>query len=231
MHGHMTVMRGLLLLAAVHLLGCSSLPREEDVPATASDHILYFVYQGWHTSLLLEAEPVRRYSRHLQADAAQQRYLRIGWGDGDYFTGKRKSTASATKALFFSGYSALQVLPYGQPPFAHIPASTRVPLALDEESMRALIAYIDDALAVDTLGAPIPLFAYIANTGSFYRSRHRYGVFSNCNSWSGRALQAAGLPVRSRLALTAQSVFRQAQAISQLQQHRGQLPLVATDGL
>ncbi len=213
-----------LLLATLLLAGCISAPREADIPNSPTAYTVYFIYQGWHTSLLLEAEPVRRYSRHLQADLAQQRYVRIGWGDGDYFTGKRKSTGSATKALFFSGYSALQVLPYRQPPFAHIPAQTRVPLALGEAGMRQLVAYIDGSIALDQQGMPLPLPAYAANTGSFYHSRHRYGLFSNCNSWSGRALQAAGLPVRSRLALTAQGVFGQAQAISRLQQRLGQLP-------
>lgn len=189
--------------------------------SAADDEIIYVIYQGWHTSLLLPAATVARHSRYLAADASEQRFVRIGWGDGDYFTGKSKSTATATKALFFSGHSALQVLTYSQAPFAHIAADTRVPIALGAKDMQQLIAYIDASLWLDAAALPVQLPAFEENTGVFYRSQHNYGLFRNCNSWTGRALQEAGLPVRSRLALTAQSIFNQARRLSQRQQAEG----------
>ena len=205
------------------LVGCTGMPREADIPLIPSPHRIYFIYQGWHTSLLLEAEPVRRYSRHLQADLGGQQYVRIGWGDGDYFTGKSKTFGSATRALFVSDYSAIQVLTYVQSPLAHIPAETRVPLALDERGFKKLVKYLDASVQLNTHGQPIPLRAYEENTGNFYRARDSYSLLRNCNTWSSIALQRAGLPVRSRFKLTAQSVFEQARAISQVQQARGQL--------
>ncbi len=199
------------------LPGCSTLPDTKKIPTHNTSQQIHFIYREWHTSILLPAAAVRTQSRYLNHEAEGQQFIRVGWGDGDYFTGKSKTVGTATKALFVSQYSALQVLAYGQDPFASIPSETRVPLAITESGLRKLIRYIDKSLALDKARQLVPLQAYGEGVGHFYLAQGRYGLFTNCNTWSGRALQAAGLPVRSRLQLTAQSVFEQAQAISAYQ--------------
>lgn len=210
----------LLLVCGLVLLqfACSSLPDTKKIPTQNASQQIHFIYREWHTSILLPAETVLAHSRFLQAEAQGKQYIRVGWGDGDYFTGKSKSFGTATRALFISRYSALQVLGYGRSPFNEIPVETRVSLAITEQGLRQLIRYIDDSFVLDAAQQPVPLQAYGEGVGHFYQARGRYGLFSNCNTWSGRALQAAGLPVRSQLQLTAQSVFEQAKAISDYQQ-------------
>lgn len=203
------------------LSACSSMPSRQKIPVANAEHTIYFIYRKWHTSIMLDAAVVARYSKHLQADAAGQQFVRVGWGDGEYFTGKNKSFGSAAKALVASRYSALQVLTYTQLPFDQIPEQTRVPLALNDEAMRALIRYLDDSLVLDSNAQPIPLQSYGLGVGRFYQATGSYGLLSNCNTWSGRALQAAKLPVRSGLQLTAQSVFEQAKFISDYQLTQG----------
>ncbi len=201
---------------AMLLSGCSSLPDAKKIPAVDTSQRIYFVYREWHTSILLPADAVRVHSRYMQEEAIGQQLIRVGWGDGDYFTGKSKSIGSATRALFVSHYSALQVLPYSQDPFEDIPKETWVPLAVSDEGLRRLIRYIDNSF--ELAGKQLrPLPAYGEGIGHFYQARGQYGLFSNCNTWSGRALQAAGLPVRSRMQLTAKSVFEQARTISEYQ--------------
>lgn len=219
---------GLLRLACciffAVLTGCSSLPDTEKIPTANVSQQIYFIYREWHTSILLPADAVRAHSKMMVEEATGQQFVRVGWGDGDYFTGKSKTFGSATKALFISRYSALQVLTYTQPPFDEIPAETRVPLAITEQGLRRLIRYLDNSFVRDNKGQLMPLPAYGEGVGHFYRAEGQYGLFSNCNTWSGRALQAAGLPVRSRLQLTAQSVFEQARSISDYQVVQGHLP-------
>lgn len=203
------------------------MPVKQKIPATNTGHTIYFIYREWHTSILIDAKTVALHSRYLQPEAANQLYIRIGWGDGNYFTGKSKTFGSATKALIASSHSALQVISYIQSPFASIPAETRVPIAITDKGVRQLIRYLDESFALDELGQVIPLPAYVTDAGSFYRASGHYSLFSNCNTWSGRALQAAKLPVRSSLQLTAKSVFEQAKYISDYQQSLGLLGTVA----
>ena len=197
------------------------MPAKQKIPVANTEHTIYFIYREWHTSILIDAKTVALHSRYLQQEAVNQRYIRIGWGDGNYFTGKSKTFGSATKALIASSHSALQVIAYAQPPFSSIPPETRVPIVITDKGMRKLIRSLDKSFALDESGLVIPLQAYVTDAGNFYQASGHYSLFSNCNTWSGRALQAAGLPVRSGLQLTAQSIFEQARAISEYQQALG----------
>ncbi len=134
------------------LTGCTSMPAKQKIPTANTEHTIYFIYREWHTSILIDAKTVAQHSRYLQQEAANQRYIRIGWGDGNYFTGKRKTFGSATKALIASSHSALQVIAYAQFPFASIPPQTRVPIAITDKGMRKLIRYLDKSFALDEAG-------------------------------------------------------------------------------
>ena len=195
------------------------MPPTKTIPTANTSHTIYFIYRGWHTSILLDAKLLAAQNPPLAIDLAGQKYARIGWGDGDYFTGKNKSAVTAAKALVASGYSAVQLLAYDYEPFNEIPAETLVPLAITDEGMQKLIAYLGASIAVDQQGKPVRLPAFGDSMGAFFQSKDHYSVFSNCNTWSGNALRAAGLPVANRL--TAQGVFEQARFISQWQVEQG----------
>jgi uncharacterized protein (TIGR02117 family) len=209
------------ILLSFFLAGCASMPPTKNIPAANTKHIIYFIYRGWHTSILIDAKLLSAQNPQLSDDLKNQKYARIGWGDGDYFTGKNKSAVTAAKALVASGYSAMQLLVYDYEPFAEIPAATLVPLAITDEGMQKLISYLGASIAVDHQGKPVRLPTYGDAMGSFFQSKDHYSVFSNCNTWSGNALRAAGLPVANRL--TAQGVFEQARFISQWQIEQGLL--------
>lgn len=213
------LVRGWLLIAALLLGACASMPRTQDIPVANTRYIIYFIYRGWHTSVLIDAKTLATYSPLLAPDLRGQHYGRVGFGDGDYFTGKSKSVGSATRALFASRSSALQLLSYDYEPFSEIPADTLVPLAISDSGMRQLIDHINKSIALDDHGNPLRMPAMGGAMGDFYLANTHYSAFSNCNTWSGQALRAAGLPVADRL--TASGVFEQARAISRVQAQAG----------
>lgn len=215
-----------VLLALV--TSCSSLPDPALIPLTDTPNTIYFIYRDWHTSVMVDGQRFRELSAmarsgSLNTEVENASYVRVGWGDGEYFTGRSTTFGTATKALFMSDYSAMQFMGYESDPFQSIPAETRVPLNISDEALAELIRYIDASIAQDDNGATLPLPAYVENSGIFLQSSKRYGLLNNCNSWTGEALQKAGLPIRSAFRLTAQSVFEQARAISVYQEeHRQQ---------
>ena len=209
----------IFLLLSFFLAGCVSMPATKDIPIANAKNKIYFIYRGWHTSILLDAKLLAAQQPQLALDLKGQKYARVGWGDGDYFTGKNKSTATAAKALIASGYSAVQLLAYDYEPFEEIPADTIVPLAITDQGLQELVRYLGDSIARDEQGQLIRLPAFGDAMGSFFQSKDHYSLFSNCNIWSGHALHAAGLPVANRL--TAQGVFAQAQFISHQQSELG----------
>ncbi|MBK6740865.1 MAG: DUF2459 domain-containing protein [Haliea sp.] len=212
-----------LLLSCLLLLqsACHSLPDPAAVSFAPDDATLWVIYREWHTSLLFDGDLFRRYSRAWQRDPALQReaggarMVRVSWGDGDYFTGKSKSAGTATRALFVSHYSALQFIGYEYDPCPRFPP-TREPARVSEADIAALVAYIDASL-LESGGALVPLRSYTENAGVFFESSKAYGLLNNCNTWTGEALQSAGLPVKSAFNLTSRSIFEQAQAITLMQ--------------
>jgi uncharacterized protein (TIGR02117 family) len=211
-------MKLLILIFCIGLTACSSLPDTKKIPQKNLTHEIHFIYEGWHTSIIIPAASVEKHSRYFKGIAKQKRYIRFGYGDGDFFTGKSKSFFSGAKALVASSYSAVQILDYYGEPFSFIPQETRVPLMISEKRMKKLIRHLDKSIALDAEKQPVELTAYEENTGYFFKAGQHYSVFSNCNTWSSQALQAAGIPIKSRLKLTAQSVFEQAKIISEYQQ-------------
>lgn len=209
----------LFIVFGFFLVGCAGMPPKQNIPVSNTKHTVYFIYRGWHTSILLDAKLLAAKNPQLASELEGQTYARIGWGDGDYFTGKNKSTVAAARALIASGYSAVQLLAYDNEPFAEIPADTLVPLAITEEGMDKLVTYLGSSIALDSHGKPVYLSAYGDSMGTFFQSKDHYSVFSNCNTWSGNALRAAGLPVANRL--TAGGVFEQAKFISWWQREQG----------
>jgi uncharacterized protein (TIGR02117 family) len=211
-------MKLLITVLVILLSACTSLPDSKKIPQKNLVHEIHFIYEKWHTSILVPASSVEKHSRYFKEIAHGKKYIRFGWGDGDYFTGKRKTFFSGAKALMASSYSAVQVLDYYGDPFPYIPEETRVPLLISEKKMQKLIRYVDKSISLDKERQPVALQAHEMNTGYFFMAKQHYSIFSNCNTWSSRALQVAGMPIRNKLKLTAQSVFTQAKMISDYQQ-------------
>ncbi len=218
--------RALALLLICFMSACATRPDFAAVPVNDTPHTIYYIYRDWHTSVMLDADTYRRLSTlplintALNTEVAPASHVRIGWGDGDYYTGKNTSVVTATRALIASPYSAIQVIGYTADPFERIPADTRVALHITDAAMRELVSYLDASFARNDQATLLPLQAYVENSGAFFEASQRYGMFNNCNTWSGEALRAAGLPIRSAFHLTASSVFEQARAIAEYQQQQ-----------
>lgn len=222
----MSAIRLLALLCTIATSACATRPDLSSVPITDTPHTIYYIYRDWHTSVMLDGDTYRRLSKlplvdtTLNTEVAPASYVRIGWGDGEYYTGKSTTVVSATRALIASSYSAIQVIGYTTAPFARIPAETRVALQITDDAMRELVTYLDASFMQTDDGQLHPLRAYVDNSGVFFEASRKYGLFNNCNTWSGDALRAAGLPIRGAFNLTAKSVFEQARAIAEYQQAR-----------
>jgi uncharacterized protein (TIGR02117 family) len=211
-------MKLFIVVVGIFLTACTSLPDVKKIPKKNLTHEIHFVYEKWHTSIIIPAASVEKHSRYFNEIAKQKQYIRFGYGDGDFFTGKNKSFFSGAKALVASDYSAVQVLDYYSNPLEEIPEETRVPLFISEKRMKKLIRYMDKSIALNKKRLPISLKAYEENTGYFFKAKQGYSMFSNCNTWSSQALHAAGISIKTRFNLTAQSVFEQAKYISDYQQ-------------
>jgi uncharacterized protein (TIGR02117 family) len=206
-----------ILVFVVLQTGCAGVPSRADLPQEDTPHTIHMVQYGWHTALLFDGASMLARSKKLGDDFQDQKYLMIGWGDGEYFVTEHPPWSKAVKALVASDYPALQVVGRDtNPPFG-VAARDSIPLALTERGYQKLVEYIDGSIAAGADGKPIYLARQPGNPDRFYQATGSYGLFSNCNSWLAGALRAADMPI-SGFNLTASSVFEQAARISVLQQ-------------
>lgn len=162
----------------------------------------YVVSNGVHTDLVL---PVRSETMDwttvfppgdVPAPPPDAAFVAIGWGDRDFYLHTpewRDLTAGrALRALSGTGRSLLHVtwLRRGE-------LGTRVwALPLDAAGHRAVRGHVLATLAPGAHGHAVPVpGAHYGGRDAFYEARGAYDVLTTCNTWTGEALQAAGVPV------------------------------------
>ncbi|MBA16143.1 MAG: TIGR02117 family protein [Sphingomonas sp.] len=162
------------------------------------DGIRIFVEDnGVHTGIVIpaEADGVGWSDLVRPGDLRDPRYaahpwLAIGWGDRGFYmetpTWADVSPGRTAAALAGMGDTVLHV--------EHIPEPTTGPdrreLILTPEEYRRLTDFIRATFA--DLPESWPGYG---RHDAFYAARGRYNLFRTCNSWTGEALRAAGVPM------------------------------------
>ena len=85
-------------------------------------------------------------------------------------------------------------------------------IAVSGRGFDRLVTFIQEAHARDEAGRAIPLGPGQYGNSRFYLAREKYFLLKTCNTWTARALRAAGAPITPLYALTAGNVMSQARA-------------------
>lgn len=176
---------------------------------SGSDAPIYVASNGWHTEIVVEAAtlPAGRWPQ--QGPFRGRRYIEVGWGDRDAYPADRLTVRLALGAALASRGSALRVSGFDE----SIPERFRgievVEIRLAPPALDALAGFIEASHAADPDGRPIRLGSAPASSATFYLGRGRFHPLNTCNSWTARALQAAGLPLWPALTLTAHQLMLQ----------------------
>src|SRR5262249_22408822 len=197
----------LLLAVAAGCLGpvASIYPPAPDAPIEP----VWVVDHGWHTGLVLARSAIPRGLLPEQDDFPNAPYLEIGWGDPDFPRAPAPGVTLAVRAASASPASVVHVVGLPTRPEGIFGARDVVQIRLSRPGFEALVRFLDDT--VDrTSQRPAPKLGagpYVAS--AFYPARGRYHLLSTCNTWTARALRAAGVPITPAYALTAGNLMWQ----------------------
>ncbi|HZF86726.1 MAG TPA: TIGR02117 family protein [Burkholderiaceae bacterium] len=198
---------GALLAATTLYLGTATAlmlwPARGDpsAPAGGSERITAFVVSnGVHTDLVLPLQAGgidwRRdfppsQARAAPADAA---WIGFGWGDREFYlntpTWADLTLRRALGALVGTNPSLLHVSWLAT---AQLRPGSTWQLTLTPAQYARLAAHVRASLPQGR-AVPIPGAHYGADD-AFYEATGRYHLFETCNTWTGRGLRAAGVPV------------------------------------
>lgn len=196
------ILLGLILFLGLYILTGLGLGRmgvaEE---ANAKDDMdIYLLTNGVHTDLVL---PIKNqyydWSKQLKFENTKGKktdyqFVAIGWGDKGFYldtptwaelkfsTAFRAATGLSTAAIHATFYRTMTL------------SEDCVKLGISKDQYQRLIAFINKDFIRNQDGSikHIQTDAVYGDSDAFYDATGSYSLFHTCNSWTNRALKAAG---------------------------------------
>jgi len=192
----MYALKAALLLIVIVCGGCAAPVKELSLPtAGESSTSIYLVNHGWHTGLLVRRADIPQGLWPESADFPAADYLEVGWGDRDFYQALGFDLGLALKAIWFSTASVLHVRGFRGVEERHFPGIEIVELKIFPGGRERLFRYIHETYAREGAVRVPPLAPGLYGDSRFYPAQGKFHVFNTCNTWTARALQAAGYPV------------------------------------
>lgn len=200
----------LTLLSALSLAACAGRPPAALMTDSTGSRSVYVISNGWHTGLVLPREQVSTEVWPEQGELAPAPYLEVGWGDGAAYLADRMTVRLALGAALGSASAALQVAGLDALPTVRGREIEVAELRLTPREFDDLSRFISKSYARDGTGNTIRLARGYTDNSAFYRATGHFHLFNTCNTWTAKALRAAGCPIASALILTASQLMDQA---------------------
>ncbi len=176
-------------------------------PSPGPAKLAFLVSHGWHVGIAVERVDVSIAIWPESGDLGRFRYVEVGWGDGAFYPAVPGTMGLALKAAFSSESSVLHVAAFDAPVTEFFAGSTIIEVPLSPRGFDALSQFIHASYARDAAGHPRVVAPGLYGHARFYRATGRYRLFDNSNTWTARALRAAGCPIDPAEAITAASVL------------------------
>ncbi len=176
---------------------------------------LYLVRHDWHTGVVVKASDIPLHLWPERADFPEALYLALGWGDRDFYQAVRAGVGILVQAALKSPASVLLVIGISTEVTRYFPHADILEIPLSTRALHELATFVHATYKRDATGQTRRLGpGHNHRHSMFYLAEGDYSLFNTCNSWTSKALQAAGLAVPT--ALQARGVFHAAQRYGQV---------------
>jgi uncharacterized protein (TIGR02117 family) len=213
-----------LVLVIVLLSGAGCAPPGPPLyPVSAQEEPLYIyvVRHEWHTGLVIKYDDIEPHLWPEKDDFPEALYLEVGWGDRDFYQTPRPGLGILLQAALKSPASVLFVIGVPTTVTRYFPYADILEIPLSQRGLEELVRFIYATYKRDASGQTIPLGpGHNHRHSMFYLAEGDYSLFNTCNTWISRALQAAGLPLKT--ALRAGKVMSQAKHYGRMIQVRAE---------
>jgi uncharacterized protein (TIGR02117 family) len=211
-----------LVLVLLGGAGCATPgPPLYPVRVQAEARYIYVVRHDWHTGLAVKYDDIDPHLWPEKDDFPEALYLEVGWGDRDFYQTPRAGLGILLRAALQSPASVLFVIGLPTAVTHYFPYADILEIPLSPRGLQELVRFIHATYKRDATGQTIPLGpGHNHRHSMFYLAEGDYSLFNTCNTWISKALQAAGLPIRT--ALRASGVMSQAKRYGRMVQVRAE---------
>jgi uncharacterized protein (TIGR02117 family) len=174
---------------------------------------IYVVSNGWHSSIVIKAGDLPPGRIPETGDFPNARYLEFGWGDAEYYPAKDASVGMALNAALVPTPSVIHLVGAGIEPAIRYPRDEVIRVEISAAGLARLAGFIDATFrrggAPRTASSGPGLYA----ASLFYPARGEFHLLNTCNTWTARALAAAGLAVTGKGTTRAEDLMVQVRAL------------------
>ena len=157
-----------------------------------SDSQIHFFRDGIHTHLVLPATSLLQCIPELKETLQDCPWVRIGWGDFQYYGSSEQTLLSAIRALLLPTSAVIAVLGV-KSIREQITATNRI-YSIDSHPavVESLARFISGYFKQGPEGQ-LDQVRERADGEVFFKSRGTYMIINTCNNWTSRGLRIAGL--------------------------------------
>jgi len=181
--------------------------------ATERTHEIYVVSHGWHTGLVVPAEPLQSRLPGLKSRFGVTPNLELGWGDKGFYQAPEITLALALRALFWSSGSIIHIVAVPSDVPAYFSKSKVAKLCLTDTEYISLLDFISSSFYQNQQTEIVPIKNGIYGESQFYEGVGNYHLLNTCNSWTAKGLHSAGMDISPTFNLSAGSVMHSVQAL------------------
>lgn len=207
----------LALLLAACAAGPTSPTASRSGPA-GTEKTIFVTSNGWHSGIVLvtaELPPHRRAGRLPEtADFPEARYLEFGWGDAVFYPARQATFGITLQAALVPTAAVVHVVGLGTSPSHAFPEAEVIALPLDDEGFGRLVDFIDASFERAGAARAASTGPGLYKTSRFYPATGSFHLFNTCNTWTARALLAAGFEVSLVGTLEAEALMQQLRALA-----------------
>jgi uncharacterized protein (TIGR02117 family) len=169
---------------------------------------VFIVVHRWHSGVVLPRAALAPAILPEVADFPDADYLEFGWGDRDYYQGKRGARVMSRAALW-PRPGVLHVASCNGRVVSCFPYSRIVSLDMPDPALQRLSETLGRSFRREMHLKAAPLGPGLYGESGFYPSREKFYLLKTCNTWTASLLQAAGYPIRPASSLTVHALMKQ----------------------
>jgi len=204
------------LVLAVLLTACAAPlpappPSQPDLGAKA---VIFVSSNGWHSSIIVAKADLPPDRLAETADFPEARFLEFGWGDAVYYPAKQVTLGMTLRAALVPTPAVVHVVGLQAEPAPSSPGAEVVSLPIDGKNLGRLVDFIDASFERSGAARAAATGPGLTATSRFYPAKGRFHLFNTCNTWTARALAAAGFDVSASGTFRAEALMQQVRALA-----------------
>jgi len=200
---------------ALLLTACAAAPPAPPPSQTylGAKTVIFVTSNGWHSGIIVAKADLPPDRLPETADFPEARFLEFGWGDAVFYPAKQVTLGKSLRAVLVPTPAVVHVVGLSAEPARFFPKTEVVSLPIDDENFGRLIEFVDASFersgAARTAATGPGLYA----TSRFYPAKGSFHLFNTCNTWTARALAAAGFDVSASGTSRAEALMQQVRAL------------------